>query len=97
MADNQPQHWQIGMWGPLASGKTTYLASVYLRHREVGWEIEPSDPSEATTMGFLTGGGASEPAGSSAQLFNFRALLDPLLAGEGFDALRGEGADDDDD
>ncbi len=55
MADNQPQHWQIGMWGPLASGKTTYLASVYLRHREVGWEIEPSDPSEATTMGFLTG------------------------------------------
>jgi hypothetical protein len=51
----QESNWRIGMWGPTASGKTTYLASLYLHRRKVGWDIQPLDPDDPVVRNFIDG------------------------------------------
>jgi GTPase SAR1 family protein len=46
-------NWQIGMWGPSAAGKTTYLASLYLHRKAKGWDIDVLDQEDKDTVGFI--------------------------------------------
>lgn len=76
--------YQIGMWGPPSSGKTTLLASIYQKAYDLGWSMKPVDTNAPDIQTFtnevsdLVDGGVFPGNTPESTLRQYDFIMGPL-------------------